>query len=694
MGVSVDSLTREEAIKELERLAREIAHHDYLYFELSAPEISDAEYDSLVQRNRAIEKRFPDLRRADSPTLRVGATPASGFKKVKHRFPMLSLDNAFQDQDIYDFIKRVRRFLSLSADHPVEIVAEPKIDGVSAALHYQNGKFVLATTRGDGHTGEDITENVRTLSDVPPQLAGSDVPESLEVRGEIYIGRQDFLRLNQQRNEGGEAPFANPRNAAAGSLRQLDPTVTAQRPLHFFAYAAEALSGSPAKTQWDTLKTLRLWGFPVCNEVTLCADEQAMLAFYAKLGHLRANLDFDIDGVVYKVNSFDWQQRLGVIGRSPRHSIAHKFPAEQAETVVEEIIIQVGRTGVLTPVAVLRPVTVGGVVVSRATLHNRDEIKRKDIRVHDHVVIQRAGDVIPQVVRVLVESRSPGSRTFDFPEHCPVCGGLVVVREHEVAVRCSEGLTCPAQVVERLKHFVSRYAFDIEGLGSRNVEQFYQDGLIKNPVDIFTFEERDRSQLQTREGWGEVSAQKLFQAIASRRRISLDRFIYALGIPQIGSVTAKVVARHYQSMQRWQEHMILAQDQTHAAWTEFLSLEGVGPSIAADAVIFFAQEHNVDIVNRLLQHVSIVPYVSTQETGSPISGKSIVFTGTLTFQGRAEAKARAEQLGARVLGSVSPKTDLVVVGEDPGAKAKQAQEFGVRIVTEQEWKDICQWQKP
>lgn len=690
----VEALTQEEAESELERLARVIAYHDYLYFELSSPEISDADYDQLVQRNRAIEKRFPSLVRADSPTLKVGATPAVGFKKVKHRVPMLSLDNAFEDQEVQDFLKRIRRFLNLPLDYPLPIVVEPKIDGVSAALRYQKGKFVLASTRGDGETGEDITANIRTLSDVPLVIEGSGVPDDFEVRGEVYMRRNDFLTLNHQREKEGESSFANPRNAAAGSLRQLDASITAQRPLHFYAYAL--LTENRFKTQWDILQCLKQWGFPVCKEVALCSTDKEILALYTKLGQIRANLDFDIDGVVYKINDLEWQHRLGLVGRSPRHSLAHKFPAEQVETIIDNISIQVGRTGVLTPVAELRPVTVGGVVVSRATLHNRDEIKRKDIRIGDHVIVQRAGDVIPQVVRVLIDKRSQGTHSFSFPTHCPVCGGLAIAKEGEVAVRCSEGLICSAQAVERLKHFVSRDAFDIEGLGSRHIEQFYQEGLICNPVDIFTFEERDRVaniRLQAREGWGEVSARKLFQAIVQRRRIPLERFIYALGIPQIGSVTAKLIARHYQSMKYWQQQMIAAQDPHSTAWLEFFSLEGIGPSIIDDVVIFFGQSHNTDIVNRLQQYVTVLDLRPVQETASPISGKSIVFTGTLSFQSRAEAKTRAEQLGARVLGSVSPKTDFVVVGADPGSKARQANEFGVRILTEEEWKEICQWQK-
>jgi len=689
---NVENLTREEAAAELARLAQLIRYHDRLYFELAAPEIEDAAYDALVRRNQDIEALFPDLRRADSPTLRIGAPPASGFRKVKHRYPMLSLENAFSAQDIDDFVRRVQRFLQLEGK-PIPVVAEPKIDGLSAAVFYQNGELVLAATRGDGLTGEDVTQGIKTISDIPHRLLGDHIPESLEIRGEVYMRRQDFFKLNKQRQEGGEPLFANPRNAAAGSLRQLDVQVTASRPLHFFAYALEALSGDLPKTQWEVLQRLQHWGFSVCEEITLCADEGEMLALYEKLGQKRTELSFEIDGIVYKINDLALQRRLGVVGRAPRHSIAYKFPAEQAETVVEDILVQVGRTGVLTPVAILRPVNVGGVIVSRASLHNRDEIMRKDVRIGDYVIIQRAGDVIPQVVRVVEEKRQAGIPVFQFPEECPVCHSHVIVEEGEVAIRCSEGLTCPAQAVERLRHFVSRDAFDIEGLGSRHSEQFYQEGLICNPVDIFTLEERDRQSLtplRMKEGWGELSSRNLFRAIEARRRIALDRFIYALGIPQVGSVTAKLLAKHYLSVDTWCESMRNAQSQMNTAWNELLSIEGIGPGMANAIVGFFIQPHNTEIVALLLQYITVEPYREVRVVQSLFSGKSIVFTGTLVGQSRGEAKVRAEQLGAKVLGSVSAKTDFVVVGEDPGSKARQAQELGIRMLTEQEWLELSQ----
>jgi len=468
-----DQLTRAEAEEELAHLAKVIAHHDYLYFQQAAPEISDAEYDALVLRNRAIENRFPDLRRIDSPSHRIGAAPAPGFNKVKHRTPMLSLDNAFTADDVTDFLNRIRRFLQLSPDHTIEMVAEPKIDGLSASLHYQNGSFILGATRGDGSEGEDITMNLRTIKGIPLILEGHHVPESLEIRGEVYMSRNDFLRLNEQRIADGEPEFANPRNAAAGSVRQLDPKITAKRPLHFFAYAYEALSGTKDKTHWDILESLKSWGFSVTTLRQICHDENELMSFYHSLEGMRADLDFDIDGVVYKVNNLEWQHRLGTIGRIPRHSIAHKFAAEKAETIVENILIQVGRTGVLTPVAILKPVTVGGVVVQRATLHNEDEINRKDIRIGDHVEIQRAGDVIPQVLRSIPQKRTPHSQIFTFPNTCPACGSEAIRIEGEAARRCIDGLVCPAQAVERLKHFVSRHAFDIEGLGEKHIEAFF-----------------------------------------------------------------------------------------------------------------------------------------------------------------------------------------------------------------------------
>jgi DNA ligase (NAD+) len=682
-----DQLTRDEAVQELERLAKIIAHHDHLYHQLATPEVSDAEYDALIARNKGIEARFPDLTRIDSPTLRVGAAPAPGFKKVKHRKPMLSLDNAFSEEDVEDFLNRVRRFLQLPADQPIEMVAEPKIDGLSASLHYENGQFVLGSTRGDGSEGEDITANLRTVKGIPLILQDENAPSTLEVRGEVYMRRDDFLKMNEARNAQGEPEFANPRNAAAGSVRQLDPKITAKRPLHFFAYAYEA-SDHTDKTQSDLLDSLKRWGFSVTTLRQICHNEADLMTFYTNLEAIRADLDFDIDGVVYKVNSLDWQTRLGTVGRTPRHSIAHKFAAEKAETTVEDILIQVGRTGVLTPVAHLKPVTVGGVVVQRATLHNEDEIARKDIRIGDHVEIQRAGDVIPQVVRLLPEKRPPSSQPYVFPTHCPVCGSEAIRAEGEVARRCTDGLVCPAQAVERLKHFVSRQAFDIEGMGEKHIEAFYQEGLIRSPADIFTLEARDRqtlTPLRNKEGWGDQSARNLFEAIDQRRTIGLDRFIYALGIPQVGTVTAKLLARHYGTLPNLCTHMVEAHDRNSESWADLLALDGIGTNMASDLVGFFTLDHNQKIVDDLSALLTIPEFIVEAAISSALTGKTIVFTGTMSTLSRAEAKARAERLGAKVTGSVTSKTDYVVVGEDAGSKAKAAKELGVTTLSEDEF---------
>lgn len=686
---SVDQLTREEATGELAHLAKVIAHHDHLYHQQAAPEISDAEYDTLIARNRAIEARFPDLQRIDSPSHRVGGGTASEFNKVKHSAPMLSLDNAFTKSDVEDFLNRIRRFLQLPTDQSIEMTAEPKIDGLSASLRYENGKFILGATRGDGSEGEDITANLRTVKGIPLILQGENPPQNLEIRGEVYMRRDDFLKLNEARIADGEPEFANPRNAAAGSVRQLDPKITAKRPLHFFAYAYdETFSSYKAKTQNELLDQLKKWGFSIIPQRQVCQSETELIAFYHQLEAMRADLDFDIDGVVYKVNNLDWQNRLGTVGRTPRHSIAHKFAAEKAETTLEDILIQVGRTGVLTPVAILKPVTVGGVVVQRATLHNEDELARKDVRIGDHVEIQRAGDVIPQVVRVILEKRLLSSEAFIFPKNCPVCSTEAVRLEGEVARRCTDGLVCPAQAVERLKHFVSRNAFDIEGLGEKHIESFYQEGLIKSPADIFTLEARDRQSLtplRNKEGWGEQSARNLFQAIEQRRTISLDRFIYALGIPQVGAVTAKLLARHYRTLPNLCTHMVDAHDRNTEAWADLLALEGIGTNMASDLVSFFNQPHNQTIVDNLAALLTIPEFIVETTISSPLTGKTIVFTGTLSGLSRAEAKARAERMGAKVTGSVTSKTDYVVVGEDAGSKAKAAKELGIQVLSEDEF---------
>ncbi len=682
-------LSPDEAAAELERLARAIAHHDERYHGRDAPEVTDAEYDALRGRNDAIEARFPDLVRDDSPSRRVGAPPSSGFAKVTHAAPMLSLGNAFDAEDVIDFYARIRRFLGLDADEPVEVVAEPKIDGLSISLRYEDGNFALGATRGDGTVGENVTRNLRTMEDVPDRLTGA-APEVLEVRGEVYMRREDFLALNRRREEADEPPFANPRNAAAGSLRQLDPSITAGRPLRLFAYALGEFNGAVGDTHWEYLRNLEAWGFRVNPTAELCRSPDEAIDLYRRISASRAEIDHDIDGVVYKVNRFDWQRRLGNVSRAPRWAVAHKFPAERAETVLETISIQVGRTGALTPVANLRPVIVGGVVVSRATLHNEDEIARKEVREGDTVVIQRAGDVIPQVVAV-VEARRPASAApFVFPESCPECGSLALREEGEAVRRCTGGLICPAQAVERLKHFVSRDAFDIEGLGSKHIEAFWQEGLVARPGDIFRLREREESgeiTLEGREGWAARSVANLFAAIEERRTIPFERLIYALGIRQVGQATARLIARQYRTVAEWRKAMAAARDREGEAYEELTDIDGIGPSVAADMVDFFREPHNREVVADLEAQLEVSePEAVAAE--SAVSGKTVVFTGTLETMTRAEAKARAESLGARVAGSVSRKTDYVVVGADAGSKAIKAEELGVAILSEQDWRDL------
>ena len=685
----IDELTAAEAKAELKILAAEIAHHDELYHQKDAPAISDADYDALRARNKAIEARFPDLIRADSPSKRVGSAPAGGFAKVRHPHAMLSLDNAFSDQDVRDFFKSVRNFFRAPQDlarveeDKIAVMAEPKIDGLSCSIRYEKGALALAATRGDGVTGEDVTANVKTLASVPKKLHGRHWPDIIEVRGEIYMDRDGFFALNAAREKEGEPVFANPRNAAAGSLRQLDWSITASRPLAFFAYAWGEQSEAFAKTHADALEAFASWGFTVNPLSKLCHGVDELLAFHRAIGERRAALPYDIDGVVYKVNELDLEERLGFVSRAPRWAIAHKFPAQQAQTVLKHIGIQVGRRGTLTPVAELEPINVGGVVVSRATLHNEDEIARKDIREGDTVIIQRAGDVIPQVVGVVEAHRPKNSRPFQFPHTCPECGSKAVREEGEAAWRCSGGLICPAQAVERLKHFVSRNAFDIEGLGEKHIVDFWNDELIKGPADIFRL---DEAAIAAREGWGKTSARKLIAAIDARRDIPLDRFINALGIPQVGEATAKLLARHYVSLARWRRAMEAAGDPESDAWRELTDIHGIGEDMAADIVGFFAEKHNRAILDELGKELRIEDYaVAAPVENSPFAGKTLVFTGTLFEMSRSEAKARAEALGAHVGGSVSAKTDYLVVGADAGSKAKKAAALGVKTLTEEEW---------
>ena len=687
--VAVADLTSAQAKRELETLARDIAGHDKAYHEKDAPVIDDAEYDRLRRRNQAIEARFPALVRPDSPSQRVGAPPAAAFAKVAHARPMLSLGNAMDEADIREFFDGVRRFLKeLQKDPalPVETVAEPKIDGLSISLRYVDGRFVLGATRGDGRTGEDVTANLRTVADIPDTIPG-DAPRVLEVRGEIYMTRDDFAGLNARQEEAGEKTFANPRNAAAGSLRQKDAAVTAARPLRFFAYAWGEVGGPVADTQWGFLRRLGDWGFPVDPLARLCAGVDDVLAHYRDVDERRHGLPYDIDGMVYKINRLDWQDRLGAVSRRPRWAIAHKFAAEQARTVLKSIAVQVGRTGALTPVAELEPVTVGGVVVSRASLHNEDEIRRKDVREGDTVIVQRAGDVIPQVVEVVKEKRPKGTRKYEFPETCPECGSRALREEGEVVRRCTGGLVCPAQASERLKHFVSRDAFDLAGLGGRHIEAFRKDGLVATPADIFRLEENGEA-IAGREGWGEKSAANLFAAIAAKRTIALERLIYALGIRQVGRATARLLAKQYGSLVAWRAAMDAARDEDSEAYGDLVNIDGIGPSVAGEIVAFFSEPHNRAVLKDLADQLTVQDFTAPAAEGSALAGRTVVLTGTLDSMTRGEAKARAEALGAKVAGSVSKKTDYVVVGADAGSKAKKAAKLDVTMLSEAEWLEL------
>ncbi len=674
-------------VQEYKKLVAEIRQHDESYYQEDAPIVSDADYDALRKRLEEIERAHPELVSKDSPTQKVGAVPSKGFKTVQHAVPMLSLSNAFEDQDIEDFYGRLRNFLKLPEASEIEIVAEPKIDGLSCSLRYERGQLVLAATRGDGTTGEDITANVMTIQDVPKTISGN-VPEILEVRGEIYMRRDEFMKLNEEQEKIGSKVFANPRNGAAGSVRQLNPAVSAARPLRFFGYALGEVSEQIAETQDGIRRKLKGWGFAQAEPQAVCKTADDVLSYYRTMEEERPDLPYDIDGVVYKVNRLDYQERLGFVARAPRWAIAHKFPAEKAVTILKDIIIQVGRTGALTPVAELEPITVGGVVVSRATLHNEDEIARKDIRIGDHVVVQRAGDVIPQIVSVVMDKRLKDSKDYEFRHECPICRSRAVREEGEAVWRCTGGLICPAQAKERLKHFVSRLAFDIEGLGSKIIEEFYDEGLVKNPADIFTLEERDKKSLtplRKRDGWGDLSVKNLFESIDRRRTISLNRFIYALGIRQIGEATAKRLAETYLSFGEFRKAMIAASDMESEAYQNLLNVQDVGASVAADVVAFFAEDHNRRAVLDLLEHVTVEDAQPRMIGNSPVAGKTVVFTGTLPTLSRNEAKAKAESLGAKVAGSVSGKTDLVIAGEDAGSKLTKAKELGVAILTEAEW---------
>lgn len=683
-------LTPLEAKAEMERLGELIAHHDKLYHQKDAPEISDGDYDALRQSFKKLAEAFPHLVPAQNPEKTVGAAPLSGFSKVKHRVPMLSLGNAFDAEDVDDFIKRVLRFLNLKHDNmatsdPIECVAEPKIDGLSASLFYENGVFTQGATRGDGETGEDITQNLSTIKDIPKKLSGK-FPATVEIRGEVYMERGDFLKMNEKQIAEGKPAFANPRNAAAGSLRQLDPSITAVRPLKFFAYALGYSDSRVANTQMELLKRIEGWGFTINNEVKLYEHSDELIDYHQRIEAKRSTLPYDLDGVVYKINDFDLQERLGFVSRSPRWAIAHKFSAEEAETTLNDIIIQVGRTGALTPVAELEPVNVGGVMVSRATLHNEDEIQRKDIRVGDRVIIRRAGDVIPQIVSVKLDARPKTGKAYVFPDTCPVCQSPAIRPEGEAVRRCTGGFTCEAQAIERLIHFASRDALDIEGLGEQSLRDFWDEKLIKTPADIFTLEARDKDKaLEKREGWGAKSVQKLFDAINAKRSIPLDRFIFALGIRQIGETTAKLLARNYGSWKNLNAQMREAENHESTAYRDFTALDGIGKAMADDLIGFFADAHNQKVISDLLTEVTVEDFVRVASAETALTGKTIVFTGTLHGMGRNEAKAKAEKLGAHVAGSVSSKTDYVVVGADAGSKADKARALGVTVLDEAAW---------
>lgn len=701
--VPVGRLTEEQATAELRELAEIISHHDRLYYEKDQPEITDAEYDALRRRNSAIESRFPHLILPDSPSRRVGAEPAAGFRKIRHAIPMTSLENAFTLDHIRKFLDGIRNFILelQNPDHPIELVGEPKIDGLSCSLRYEKGLLVLGLTRGNGIEGEDVTRNVKNIKEIPRKLEGKGWPDVLEVRGEVYMSDEDFLRLNEQQESAGGKQFANPRNAAAGGLRQLDPDVTARRPLRFFAYAWGEVSGPIGQTQWEARRKLGEWGFrlnePSAPVEVIDSDTTALSGYYENILVRRSSLGFSVDGVVMKVNRLDWQDRLGSDSRSPRWAIAWKFPPEQALTVIRNIVVQIGRSGKATPVANLAPINVGGVLVSRATLHNQDEIERKDIREGDTVVIQRAGDVIPQVVEVVKDRRPAHSRPFPFPPHCPVCGSTLAREEDAAETYCTGGLYCPAQVKERLQHFVSRNAFDIEGLGEKNIRLFYEKGLLRTPVDIFTLEERDRRSerpLSAWKGWGDVSASNLFDAIARARAISLDRFIYALGIRQVGEATARLLARHYRTLKNWCQSMEAAIDPDSEARKDLLSINGIGESMAEDIVSFFREPQNQEVLKKLYApRDKGEPLVTVRDfdlpaTASPVTGKTVVFTGKMETMSRSEAKAHAERSGANVASSVSKKTDYVVAGPGAGSKEKEARKLGLRILSEREWLEL------
>ncbi len=692
MAELAPDLSEADAAAELERLARALAEHDRLYYAEQAPALTDADYDALKRRNAELERRFPTLVRPDSPSLKVGSAPSSSFAPVRHGLPMLSLDNALSQGEVADWVARIRRFLKLDPAEPIAFAVEPKVDGLSASLRYEKGRLVRGATRGDGRTGEDVTANLRTLEDIPATLAGEGWPAVIEIRGEVYLGHADFAAMNAAAEAAGGRTYANPRNAASGSLRQIDAAVTRARPLRFFAYTWGEASAPFAAAQSEALERLRRWGLPVSDLSHRVEGEAALEEAYRRFEAERPRLGFDIDGVVYKVDRLDWQERLGFVGRLPRWAVAHKFPPEQARTVLNDVEIQVGRTGALTPVAKLAPITVGGVVVQNATLHNADEIARKDIRIGDTVVIQRAGDVIPQVVEVVVEARPEGSRPYGFPEVCPCPLKTAVTREttaggvETVVRRCTGEMACPFQRLEHLKLFVGRKAFDIEGLGERQLALFYDEGLVREPADIFRLA-RDESKLavlRARDGYGETSLKNLVAAIEARRTIALDRFIFALGVRHVGETTAVTLARGYGSAAAFLDAMdALARGEEGAA-EELDAMDQVGASVVDAARAYFAEAHNRDRVQALAAELRSAD-AEAPAVDTAVAGKVVVFTGSLETLTRDEAKAQAERLGAKVAGSVSRKTDIVVAGPGAGSKLKQAEALGLQVLSEAQW---------
>lgn len=687
---NIEDLTEIEAASELKSIAFEMAKADEAYYQNDDPYLTDAEYDALKLRNEQIEKRFPHLIRADSPSKKIGAPLKSDFKKIAHKVPMLSLGDIFSVGELKEFVASVKRFLN--TDEEIDFTSEPKMDGLSFNARYEYGRLVSAATRGDGKTGEDITENIKTIDGLPHVVKAPDFPDIIELRGEVYMSKADFFDLNAKNLLMGKKTFANPRNAAAGSLRQLDANITKERRLSLLVYTWGEVSNIFWKTQQEFLNKVQEWGFPVNPYNKLCHSAEELIESFETLEKTRADLPYDIDGIVYKVNSLDLQNRLGFLTRTPRWAIAHKFEAEKAITKLLNIRVQVGRTGALTPVADLEPINVGGVMVSHATLHNEDEIKRKDIRIGDFVVVQRAGDVIPQILGVVSEKRTSDLVPFEFPKVCPECGAHAIREEDEAVRRCTGGLACPAQAVERLKHFVSREAFNIEGLGAKIIEDFFAEKIICHPDDIFTLEERNGGDdlfsnaqglhLETREGWGLKSVQNLFASIKNCRKMTLPRFIYALGIRQVGAATALLIAKNYTSFDAFEQAM-QAKDTS-----KLLSIDGIGEAMAKDIVEFFAEPHNLKIVANLKHYVTVEDFEDTTNYDSEIAGKTVVFTGTLETLTRSEAKAKAASLGAKVSGSVSAHTDFVIVGADAGSKAKKAQELGVQMLSEQEFLDL------